>query len=308
MIAILLATYNGEKYIAEQIESLLAQTEQDFVIYISDDCSTDNTYEVICQYAKKYPDKIVETQNVQNTGSAKYNFFWMMIEQKQDYVMLCDQDDVWKPDKIALTLQKMRAMEAEHGKVTPLLVHTDLEVVDEELKTISPSFRYAMNANYNRTQLKDALIQNTLTGCTVMYNRALSNLIVGTPKYMIMHDWWLMLVAGAFGEMGHVDTATILYRQHEDNAIGAKNVRALRYKMNKLIHGHEIKRAIAQTYIQANAFLQIYKDKLCREQVDLLEQYCKIPNLSKWKRWGTICRLGVLKNGIARKIAHFIFI
>lgn len=308
MIAILMATYNGEKYIAEQIESLLCQSVQDFILYIRDDHSTDNTYEIICQYAEQYPEKIVVTQNGQNTGSAKYNFFRMMIEHKQDYVMLCDQDDVWKPDKIVLTLQKMKAMEAEHGKETPLLVHTDLEVVDEGLKTISPSFRYAMNANYDRTQLKDALIQNTLTGCTVMYNRALSNLIKETPEYMVMHDWWLMLVAGAFGKIGHVDTATILYRQHEDNAIGAKNVRTLRYKMNKLFHGYEIKRALEETYIQANAFLQLYKDILCIAQIELLDRYCEIPNVPKWKRWNIIYQFGVMKNGISRKIAHFIFI
>lgn len=308
MIAILMATYNGEKYIAEQINSLLRQSVQDFMLYISDDHSTDTTFDIICRYAEKYPQKIVVTQNAQNTGSAKHNFIRMMMQHKQDYVMLCDQDDVWKPDKIALTLQKMQEMVQKYGSDMPLLVHTDLEVVDENLHAVSQSFRHAMNANYERTALHQIVIQNTLTGCTAMYNRALANLIVEEPSYMVMHDWWLILIAAAFGKIGHIDDCTIYYRQHRGNLIGAKNVRLLSYRLNRLLNSEDIKRAIAETYRQANAFLHTFSHLLHEEQVSLLQQYCSIPTRGKIGRVYLTVKLGTWKNGFSRRVAQFIFI
>lgn len=308
MITILLATYNGEKFLAEQLDSLLKQTEQDFTVRICDDDSTDRTFPIAEKYAAAFPEKIFVCKNASNSQSAKNNFYYMMESYRDQYIMLCDQDDVWKERKIELTLQKMHEMERQYSANTPLLVHTDLEVVDENLRTISRSFKYMMNANYDRVQLKDALIQNILTGCTVMYNRALSNWIFGMPEYMVMHDWWLMLVASAFGKIDHIDAQTVLYRQHIGNVIGAKSVRSLRYKMQKLLKGYEIWEALNQTYRQAGAFLENYRAQLTDEAVSLLESYCSVPTLNKWNRWQTICRLGVLKNGISRKIAHFIFI
>jgi len=308
MITILLATFNGEKFVSEQLDSILQQTVTDFSIEISDDGSTDGTLAILEAYRERYPEKIAICQNTVPTGSPKFNFFSMMKEKKNDYVMLCDQDDVWLSDKIEKTLEKMRVWEEEYGKSTPLLVYTDLTVVDEDLQVVSPSFKKAMNANYKKTELRQQLIQNTLTGCTVMYNRALADLIFGEPQYMVMHDWWLMLIASAFGRITDVEEQTILYRQHKKNEIGAKDVRTIKYKINKLLGYKEMKKAIYQTYEQAESFLSVYGAFLQKEQKELLAEYCKIPQKSKFGRWRTICRLGVLKNGIARKIANFIFI
>ena len=308
MISILLASYNGEKYIAEQLESLLSQTMQDFKLIICDDGSTDDTFSIAADYAQKYPCKITAVQNKENSGGAKHSFLRMMIDHKDDYVMLCDQDDIWLPNKIELTLERMQGLERDIGACTPILVHTDLRVVNENLETISPSFKAAMNANYGKTELRNQIIQNTLTGCTVMYNRALADLITEPPKFMVMHDWWLMLIASAFGEISALDAQTVLYRQHGRNEIGAKDVRTLRYKIKKLLHHAEIKNALSETYEQAQGFYDIYRDMLTKDQAELLRAYCDIPNHSKFVRWATICRLGVLKNGLFRKIAHFIFI
>jgi glycosyltransferase involved in cell wall biosynthesis len=309
MITILLATYNGASYIAEQIESLLKQTMPFDTLYIQDDCSTDNTWEILTEYQSKDPDRVVVAKNEKNTGNPKFNFYGMMSRIRDDYIMLCDQDDVWLPDKIEKTLVKMREMERVYGKDTPLLVHTDLRVVDGELKTINPSFKKAMNANYDRVQLKDQIIQNTLTGCTAMYNRAFAELIgERQPDYMVMHDWWMMLMASAFGHIGHIDDQTVLYRQHGANEIGAKDVRTLRYKIKKLFHYQEIKGALDGTYRQAQSLLQYYGDKLSSGQVALIEEYCDIPNRNKLQKWKAICNLGTFKNGLARNIAYFFFV
>ena len=308
MITILLAAYNGEKYIAEQIESLLAQTVRDFKLYIHDDHSTDGTYDIISAYAHENPELIIAQQNDYNTGGAKHNFMQMMIRYKDDYVMLCDQDDVWLPDKIQVTYDKMKETEAGYGAQTPLLVHTDLQVVDEELVTISPSYRYAMNSNYNNTSLRHQIIQNTCTGCTAMYNRALANLIAEAPPFMVMHDWWLMLTAAAFGRIAPIESQTVLYRQHRENEIGAGNVRTFCYKINKLLNYKEIKKALNDTYLQTQSFLDVYRDKLSPEQNTFLAAYCDVPKHWKIFRLFRIVRLSVWKYGFSRKVATIFFI
>lgn len=303
-----MATYNGEKYISQQIDSLLHQTIQDFILIVQDDCSTDSTFQILQTYRQQYPHKIIINQTTGNSGSAKYNFIQLMINHKYDYLMLCDQDDVWKPNKIEVTLQKMREMERIYGTNTPLLVHTDLEVVDENLQTLSASFCQAMNADYSRTALHQLIIQNTLTGCTALYNRALAEYITTPPAYMVMHDWWLILVASIFGHIGHIDDTTIFYRQHQTNTIGAKDVRTLSYKINRLLHFREMKQAIAQTYPQANSLLQVFEAQLPTQHRLFLEEYCRIPTRNKLERIRTIYRLKVLKHGIARKVANFLVI
>jgi len=302
-----MAAYNGESFIARQIESIITQSYQDFILYINDDVSTDNTFEIIQQFAVKYPKKIIATQNFENSGSAKHNFINMMISHKADYIMLCDQDDVWLPNKIELTLGKMKSMEKLHPS-TPILVHTDLKVVDENLRVLLPSYRKATSRNYNRTAFNQVLTLNNVSGCTIMYNRALSALIDKKPKYCIMHDWWLQLIASAFGKIAHINEATILYRQHGANSIGAKDTRTLSYKINRLMNSDFIKERINSTYPQAESFLQLYLRKLADTQINILERFIAIPEMKKINRWRTICNLGFFMDGFSRNIAYFLFV
>jgi glycosyltransferase involved in cell wall biosynthesis len=308
MISILMATYNGEKYVAEQLDSLFAQTRNDFTLYIRDDCSTDSTWEIIRDYESRYPERIRAVKNNRNSGGAKHNFIGMMADIKDDYVMLCDQDDVWLPDKVGKTIEKLKTMEAEYGKETPLLVHTDLKVVDENLKIIFPSFRAAMNAGYDYTKLRHLIIQNMISGCTAAYNFALAKLITVEPAFIIMHDWWLGLIAAAFGEIGRLDEQTVLYRQHGLNEIGATDVRTICFKLYMLIHSEKIRWALAETYRQAEVFLQMYNGKLEQKQIELLRVYVEIPKMNKWNRIVSICRLGTLKYGLARKTGQLLFL
>lgn len=303
-----MATFNGEKYIRQQLDSLFDQTMTDFIIHIQDDASTDNTWEILLEYKQKHPEKIRLNRRLINTGSAKYNFLGLMSAIQDKYVMLCDQDDVWFPTKIEKTLAKMNDLERLWGKDSPLLVFTDLQVVDETLTVINKSFREAMDSDFTRTDFAQVLIQNLITGCTVMYNRSLACLLDISPKYCVMHDWWLMLVASAFGKIGHIDEQTISYRQHGKNEIGAKDVRKLSYKFNRLLKGGSIREAIRLTYPQAKCFLSLYDNKLTDSQKDILLKYCSIPDLGKMKRWITIYELKALKSGLFRNIAYFIFV
>jgi glycosyltransferase involved in cell wall biosynthesis len=308
MISILMAAYNGEKYISEQIESLLSQTVGDFKLFIRDDMSDDNTFSIISGYADRFPDKIFVTRSGENSGSAKYNFIKLMTEHKDDYFMLCDQDDFWLPDKIEVSFAKVREMEEAYGRQTPVLVHSDLRVADEELNVISESYARDMVADYGKTSLNYLLIQNMLAGCTCMYNRALADSL-REPAFTVMHDWWLVLTASAFGKIGTIQgTPSILYRQHGGNEMGAGNVRSVGHTVNKATHFEEMRAAVYKTYRQAESFLNAYRERLSAGQVELLEAYVSIPALPRIKRLRVLFKYKTFKNGLARKIAQIMVI
>ena len=307
MISILMATYNGEKYLEGQLDSLLGQSYGNFMLWIQDDSSADGTWELLESYKNRHPDRINLLRNKKNIG-AKDNFLGMMAKIADDYVMLCDQDDVWLPDKIEKTLAKMREMENEHDKTTPLLVHTDLEVVDENLVTISPSYRKSTNRDYGRMEYRHVVTMNNVSGCTAMYNRALAQYITKPPDFCLMHDFWLQLVAATFGKIGHVDEATILYRQHGGNALGAKNVNSIGYKLDRLVNNREVKELIHSTYPQARSLLEVFGDEIEPDKMDFLERFISIPAKSKLGRWREIIELKVFMNGFARNVAYFMFV
>jgi len=308
MITVLMATYNGAEFLPAQLDSLLGQTHMPDRIVIHDDQSTDGTPAILERYRQAHPDLIEVTLNPTNSGGSARNFMSMMTTIRDDYLMLCDQDDVWLPNKIEVSYERIRKLEAARGDGLPCLVHTDLTVVDDGLKVISGSFRASTFANYDRTTLRDQIIQNTATGCTVIYNRALADLITTIPQHMVMHDWWISLIAAAFGHIDHLDTPTILYRQHQSNQIGVTDMRTLRYKLSRLVNPRQVRADIAKTYPQAREFLDTFADRLDPAQTRLLQDYCAIPAKRKLGRITAVTRLGVWKTGFSRNVAYLMFI
>jgi len=306
MLSILLATYNGEKYVAELLDSLLAQTYGDFKLYIQDDKSTDGTFYETTKYAMENPDRVIAYKNEENTGGAKHNFLKMMIEYKDDYVMLCDQDDVWLPDKIETSLRKMKEMETAHGSSTPLLVHTDLKVVDDNLNVIRSSYRKMANISFKFTAMNNLVTMNIATGCTIIYNRALAEMLTAEPDFFVMHDWWAALVAAAFGKIGSVRQRTVLYRQHTENDIGAKKARSVRYVRYVLTHIDIMAGKLYNSHRQAGSFLKMYDERLSDEQKELLAAHASMPELTKTGKLRLMFRYKTFLCGAARKIAQVI--
>jgi glycosyltransferase involved in cell wall biosynthesis len=308
MISILLATYNGEKYIAEQINSLLSQTNQDFMLYIRDDKSTDSTFIISSGYAERFPKKIAVSQNEKNVGGAKHNFLQMMIDHKDDYVMLCDQDDIWLPDKITKSLAKIKDMEKEHGTSTPILVYTNLTVVRDNLEVTAYSYEKMANKNFDKNILNYAVAMNNVAGCTAIYNRALSELMQVAPEYLVMHDWWLYLTAAALGKISAIHYPTVLYRQHKGNESGAKRVLSPKYIYYVLTHLKKMASMIDDSYKQSEAFLNMYDDKLTKENVELISAYASMGSLSRVKRLKTIKKYKTYMNGFARRSAQLLLL
>lgn len=220
-IAVLLGTYNGGRYLKELLESLLFQTINDFQLYIRDDGSTDDTIQIIQEYQQRYSNITIIENKGKNAG-AKKNFELLLTEVKADYYMFCDQDDVWLPNKIEVSLTKLKQLERQYGDI-PLLVHTDLKVVDENLRTIDSSFWHYCNT---QPQIVDRNIYylgvaNSVTGCTIMMNDLAKQVSLPFPDKIFMHDAWIALCVKKHGQIDYIEDSTILYRQHGTNVFGA---------------------------------------------------------------------------------------
>lgn len=221
-VAVLLAAYNGEKYLCELLDSLLEQTFKNFCIFVHDDGSTDHTRAIIEEYKNSYPDKFAIIEG-EPTGSPKGNFLYLLKQVDAEYYMFCDQDDVWLPEKIQISMEALRKNEKESRNLS-VLVYTDLQYVDENKKTIAVSYFDYMRKNYKQNKLTDVLKKNLFVGCTLLLNRQLRDhaVIYEDINKIYMHDWWVGLLATVLGKVIYVDRRTILYRQHSDNATGMK--------------------------------------------------------------------------------------
>lgn len=302
MIDILLATYNGEAFLAAQLDSLLSQTYPHIHIIIRDDGSTDGTHAIIRAYQRRFPERIEVVLDGENLGP-KGNFSQLMALSKSPYALFCDQDDVWKKDKVEKCLKLMQERE-KPGE--PLLVHTDLCVVDRELKEISPSFLaytklYAKNSALNRL-----LVQNCVTGCTMMMNRPLIDLALPVPKEAMMHDWWVALVASAFGRIAFLPEATLYYRQHGKNQIGALKYSALSLIKKGLARLMSTQSRDRLSYKQAESFYRRYQERLTARQKEMLQAYLTLPFTSYFASRCQLIRYRFLRSGFLRNVATFI--
>ncbi len=308
MIEILMAVYNGENFIAKQIESILWQEQKDWKLLIHDDGSTDGTVSIAEEYQQKYPDKIQILQDGICTGGAKHNFMHLLKHSKAPYVMFADQDDVWQENKVKEAYKKIREMETLYGTNTPLLVHGDLKVVDEKLDLIDSSMFSMQKLEGKRNQLADFLVQNNVTGCTVIMNRALIRLCNEMPGDAIMHDWWLALIAAAFGKVGFMEEACIFYRQHAHNTEGAKNLKDIRYSLEKVFQKKEIRNTLELTYRQAECFQKIFGKDLTKEQSDMVDAYVRLRNMTKTEKFKTIKKYGFRKSGVVRQLGYLFYL
>lgn len=227
-IDIALASYNGEKYISDQIASILANEImlKDFSlgdIIISDNMSTDGTAAIVSEIARQHPNVRLLINEERGVIS---NFNHAIKNSAADYIMLSDQDDIWFSNKIHKTIKKLLEIEGDGDRSSPALVFTDLTVTDSKLNTISASFFQSQKIKPDGYKAaKNIFFSNVAPGCTMAFNRQLVELALPVPEQAVMHDWWLILVASTFGKVAHISDPTIFYRQHENNQVGAKKRR-----------------------------------------------------------------------------------
>lgn len=215
-IQVLLATYNGQDHVAALLDSLFGQT-LGCEILVRDDGSTDGTRAVLERHARRLT---MLTDELGNVGPRE-NFNLLLWTSSAPYVALADQDDVWTPDRLEAGMVVMAQLERRFGSKTPILVHGDLQVCGADGREVAPSLWRYQRLDPRVRAFSRLLVQNNVTGCTMLMNRALVDLALPVPPEAIMHDWWLTLVAAAAGEIGVVPRPVVRYRQHGKNQLGA---------------------------------------------------------------------------------------
>ncbi|MDP2348539.1 MAG: glycosyltransferase family 2 protein [Gammaproteobacteria bacterium] len=274
-IAILMPTWNSVRFLQEQVDSLLSQTYQNFVIVTRDDGSSDDSTALMSVYVEAHPEHfhvvVSDGRNLGASGSFACLLDYALANKnalglQKAYLMFCDHDDIWFPHKIAVTMQKMQDLEALHPGM-PALVHSDLHVVDDERRQIALSFFQYQGIQPRRNGFSRILVSNTVTGCTALINEELATLAMPIPADAIMHDWWLALVASAFGKIVYIDEALLDYRQHDANAIGAREyLRSERPNLLVRLFDNRHAEAFKATARQARVFHATYGDKLNASQ------------------------------------------
>lgn len=313
LIAICLATYNGESYLKEQLDSILAQTFHDWTLFVRDDCSTDNTLSILESYALRYPEQIIVIPNsAKKSFGSKNNFAsilkWVDKHYSFDYYMFSDQDDIWLESKIEDSIKKLHQTETLLSKSMPILLHTDLRVVDQNLKPLGESFFKYRALNPNVTDLPHLLVQSNVTGCTMMWNQALNNILHLDNENIAMHDWWITLVASCFGRIVCIQEPTILYRQHKKNVIGATKVNTPLFLLKRLSGDTKIKETLNLSIVQARTFLHVYRKELSPEQIRILNVFINIAKQNKFIRIITAFKYHFLKQGIIQIIGELLYL
>ncbi len=313
-LAILLSTYNGEKFLLEQLNSLENQSYKNFTLYIRDDGSCDSTRNILEEFISQSSLRIVLLDADTNSGVIK-SFEILLLFSMQNkshlYFMFCDQDDVWLQEKVAMSYKKIKILQEQQKSKKSILVYTDLQVVDENLHILSDSFWKHFHLNPAKNCINSLAMQCNITGCTMIFNRELAQLSLPFVKESIMHDHWIGLVASAFGEIDYLTNSTIAYRQHASNVSGGApkfNLSYISKKALKYFQKDEFHEVLGRQILQAKAFLHAYETDLAQENRDILNAIIALENASKIQRIKLLMRYKLYKHGFIRNIGLILWL
>ncbi len=223
LVSIAMTTYNGEKFLQEQIDSILNQTYENLEIIICDDFSKDLTIEILYAYAKK--DKRIKfISNEKNLGFMK-NFEKAISLTQGEYIALADQDDIWKPNKIAKLLEKIGSYN---------LIHSDMDLIDENSTILTKLWK---KPNIKNQSFAKSIFGNDVTGCTVLFKKTLLKHFFPIPSGEIYHDWWLALLASKENSIEYIDEKLVYYRQHTQQDTGA-TIETKKDKISRLLKNY----------------------------------------------------------------------
>lgn len=292
-IAILMTTYNGEKFLDNQIESIISQSFKDWKLYVRDDGSSDRTTDILNKYVLK--DKRINriTDNLGNMG-VKSSFLYLLKITDADYFMFCDQDDIWLPQKIECSLRAIKKCSTR----LPGLVYTNLTTFYGEDTYKRSNFYSRMDmANLNRI-----LSSNGITGCTVMINRAMAEFTKYIdPTRIVMHDWWFGMCATTIGNVAYISTSTILYRQHDNNQVGT-DTNIFKRLLRIFNYTDEMKRQVVAVE-QAKYFIETYQNELSEANKKEIEDFVTLNEQPFLKRVSLLKKYRFSKNSFLGTIS-----
>jgi glycosyltransferase involved in cell wall biosynthesis len=300
-IDVLLATWNGERFIEEQLESLFRQTFQRFRLIVRDDASNDSTLDVIERYRAQYPGRIVVHINQCRMGPCR-TFSLLAQTSVAPYVAFCDQDDIWHEDRLAIGVAAAKNMEAEYGIQTPALIFSDLTLIGQDNQILAPSMWKMKHLNPRRASLGKMLVQNLVTGCTILANRSLVLRALPIPEGAVMHDSWLGLVAAAFGVLHPLEETTVRYRQHRGNAIGAGGGWSAAEALKRLSGDGRFQEGLNASRRESQIFASRYANLLTVQQKATLQVWSDSQGLPAGVRQWTLYRHGLRRTSLLNNL------
>ncbi|MBQ4105989.1 MAG: glycosyltransferase [Lentisphaeria bacterium] len=303
-VDVLLAAYQSEQYLPEQLQSLLEQDCDGFRVLIRDGGSTDGTVALIRQWCERYPEKFVFIGS--GRAGTRENFAALMAASDAPYIMFCDHDDRWMPDKISVSLERCRRLEAQHPAGTPVLVFSDALVTDDRLQIIDRSNFHFQQLDPARIGLFESLLQNVPFGNTMCFNRALAEMAGPVPPEAFMHDHWITLIGTRFGVVGQLENATLYYRQHRHNLFGMPCFSLPHLCRRAIFTRAELQRRIFDYCRQAAVFRERFGAGLSPEENRRLQLLATIPAAGFWGRRMRLWQSGARKNGWRRNLGLFI--
>lgn len=306
-ISVLLATFNGARYLSEQIDSLLAQEKcRAGEIIIRDDGSSDGTRDVIRRYSSSHPRLIRILEPDGRRLGPKRSFATLLTEATGDYVAFCDQDDVWQANKLARQMDAIKAVESTAGIAAPVLCCSDATVVDSTLKVRSGSYfrRHRIAPGEGPQALSRLVFRNYAIGATTMMNRALATACREMPEEAVMHDWWAALVARSIGHTIILPEELILYRQHDGNAVGSRQRRLPRSMAELQAYVDWTRQMSLRAVAQANVLVDLHSASMPRAERNVLERLRSFESQGRLQRMTTLFRTRGFKPGLALNALH----
>jgi glycosyltransferase involved in cell wall biosynthesis len=261
-VKVLLSSYNGEKYIREQIDSILSQTHKNLELYIRDDGSKDGTVDILKQYKN---DSRVHVTAAENAGFAKSFFALLELAGDADYYAFSDQDDVWLPEKISMALEQLEGKAEDR----PVLYFSNYDFYDAGMHYLSTH-----NSKKPRTCFRNSLVDCVPLGFNMVVNRMAREMTVAhMPKMCTGHDWWMYMLCAGLGEIVYDARVTVKYRRHTENVSGAETdfVRFQIWRFRRFfVNGY-----FKKIQEQIKEFGELYGDRLSAEDQKELAMFTK---------------------------------
>ena len=251
-VQILLATYNGEKFLREQLDSIINQEYKSWEILIHDDGSNDNTILILSEYQNNFPNKIKLLIDKKIFFSASKNFFHLIENRSREANLycLCDQDDIWHKSKLKFIVERYNSKEDKE----PLLIHSDLSLIDDKGKLLENSHNKLINHQKNLITKNTVLYYNPVPGCALSINSTLADKI-SYSKFMVMHDWWILLSAIYINtNVVYINYPLVKYRQHSGNVLGYKKNNILILVIRLLFKISSYAKNVKKAYAQSKHF------------------------------------------------------
>ena len=307
-VQVLLACYNGGPYLSRQLATLREQDDPCFSVLMQDDGSSDDTASLLREAAGEDERFHLAGENGRHLGAV--GNFWSLLRQSDgELIALCDQDDEWASCRLSRCREAMAQAEARYGADTPLLVHSDCRLIDGDGALLAESFFRRQGWDPAAVALPRLLVQNNVTGCTLMMNAPLRRLALqyGDPSKMYMHDWFLALTAAAFGRIVFIPEPLVSYRQHGGNVMGASAAGQVRRGARALSQWEKGKARIALTYDHTRAFREACGDALPDAARRCIDGYLATQPMGKVRRVLAVRRGGYTMQSPITRAGQLLF-